>query len=266
MNKTMAALAALLVFIVGWASAEFFETLPFAGGDSDTPPNDGYLCCAIALDTSRAGALLNVAGFLIGIATAALICYKIWAGIRDVRDKESRRAIRWACGFISKELLLTVNPSSKKSDEKRPRLLQSEYVASVVKLLGEFFEAVRSGDEEVMDRIQGQLGEARSELEMAGWAQAAQPSNETNGRMHSVFFLYEGENEFPMPPEIGNWRASGRVFSNPKDAMGYCRNLMKVNPNISKVMLYDVSYGSWTTIRGREKMLGKEDSPAPSDK
>ena len=245
-------------------NAEFVESalsLAEKAVSSDAPSDSGYLCCAIAIDTSRAGWLLKFAGFCIGIATAALLVYKIWAGVKEVLDKGTRRALRWASSFISKELLLTVDPPSDTKEgakeQGKSRLLQRELIAPVIKLFGEFLAAVESGDEEAADRIRGHLGEARSEIEKSGWKNP--PTSSGTG----LYFLYSDDEDDRPPPEGSNWRATGKIFKSQEEGKEYCRNLMKGNPRIGMVMFYDYVYGDWTARFTRENILSEEKPPVP---
>lgn len=239
-KKSLFAFVGLLLLLIIGAGI-FMEFFP--------PPNSesGYECCAIAIDASRAGGLLKTAAFLFGIAMASMIFHKIWKGIKGVHETEVQRALRWVCGF-SEELLSTLSPPSNDQEaaSKNPPFLRREFVAPVIKLLGEFLVAAQSGDGEKVDQIRNQLGVARSDLEKQGW------KRERSYPHFTVYFLYKGEKEQPYPPIIGNWRATGRLFRSKEDAAFVCRHLSRRYDRIENLMIFDLMNREWIRVYHRK--------------
>ena len=133
--------------------------------NTDALSSSEYLCCAIAFDTSKTGDLLQYVAAFIGGASGLLLLFKVWAGYKEIREKETQRPLRWVQSFISKELLLTVDLPPSDQGKEQPNLVQRDLIIPLFKLIGEFVESVQSKDEEKADRVKGQLGEARSKLE-----------------------------------------------------------------------------------------------------
>lgn len=240
----------IVLLIIGMTVVDFVSTSAAA----DRLSQSGYQCCAIALDTSRMGILLKLAVFLIGFATAALLFYKTWAGVLEVRRNDMRRALGWLCDFVSNELLPTITATPDVQGDARKKgavLLQSQFVSPIIQSLGEFLKAAESGDEEAVNRIRRDLGEARSKLETS--------EQTKQGRTLTVYFIYgEDEEKDKSPPPGGtNWRATGKHFSSGEDADEYCQQLVKSDDRISKVMYFDTVYQDWTQISSREKILRK---------